>query len=404
MADKIRLAFLESGHFHAALTLRDRHPRLADEVFVYAAEGPDLDHFLALIESFNGRTDAPTAWQVDLRAGPNALTRLCAEQPADAVVLAGRNDSKLAAIHSLHAAGLPVLADKPWLIDAAALPLLDDITAEPPVAMDIMTSRQSVANRLVKALIARGVAGTLRSIDFTSRHHLYKLVNNAPLVRPPWYFDTEVQGEGINDLPSHYVDMALWLAGNDDVALVSARQTATNVPHETFSAVTGLEDFPKVLEDNIAGDALALLCNAELKFRIGKMPVTVDAAWNLAVPDGGGDSHGLTVHGSAVDLVVDHSPETAFATVLSAIPHGDDGPLRTAVSELAEDFPGIAFDGKQITIPDALDGGHEAHFALVLDEFLGYVENTEPSPDLAKDLAVKYSLLAEAKTRAHLDD
>ncbi len=404
MSDKIRLAFLEPGHFHAALTLRERHPRLADEVFVYAAEGPDLQHFLALVESFNSRAEAPTTWQVDLRAGPNALARLCAEQPADAVVLAGRNDGKLAAIHTLHAAGLPVLADKPWLIDAAALPLLQDIVAGPPLAMDIMSSRQSVANRLVKELIVRGVAGSLLGIEFYSRHHLYKLVNDAPLVRPDWYFDTAIQGEGINDLPSHYVDMALWLAGNDDVTLVSAEQTATEVPRQTYAAVTGLDSFPDALQDRVSGDSLALLSNAVLEFRIGEVPVLVDAAWNIAVPEGGGDSHGLTVRGSAADLIVDHSAETGFATVLSATPHGDDSALRAAVQDLAADFPGIALDGGQIVIPDALDGGHEAHFALVLDAFLKTLDGAEPPADLAKDLAVKYALLAAAKTRAHADD
>src|SRR5262249_29448862 len=43
------LAFLDPGHFHAALTLRERHARVRDEIFVYAPAGPELDDFLALI-------------------------------------------------------------------------------------------------------------------------------------------------------------------------------------------------------------------------------------------------------------------------------------------------------------------------------------------------------------------
>ena len=42
------LAFLEPGHFHATLTLRDPSPRVSPEVFVYATAGPELDDFLAL--------------------------------------------------------------------------------------------------------------------------------------------------------------------------------------------------------------------------------------------------------------------------------------------------------------------------------------------------------------------
>lgn len=49
------LLFLEPGHFHAALTIRERHPLLRDEIFVYASEGPELAEFLGLVEAFNRR-------------------------------------------------------------------------------------------------------------------------------------------------------------------------------------------------------------------------------------------------------------------------------------------------------------------------------------------------------------
>jgi len=39
------LAFLEPGHFHATLTLRD--PRGSPEVFTNAIAGPELDDFRA---------------------------------------------------------------------------------------------------------------------------------------------------------------------------------------------------------------------------------------------------------------------------------------------------------------------------------------------------------------------
>ncbi len=37
---------LNPGHFHAALVLRDSHPSLADDIFVYSEQGPDLDRFI----------------------------------------------------------------------------------------------------------------------------------------------------------------------------------------------------------------------------------------------------------------------------------------------------------------------------------------------------------------------
>src|SRR5262245_20690746 len=77
------LAFIEPGHFHAALTIAERHPAVRDDIFVYAAEGPELDDFLALIARFNGRATRPTAWRPVVRAGDRALARFLDERPGD---------------------------------------------------------------------------------------------------------------------------------------------------------------------------------------------------------------------------------------------------------------------------------------------------------------------------------
>src|SRR4030095_4475212 len=62
------LVFLDPGHFHAALTLRERHPLVRDEIVVYAptaehAGGAELAEFLTLVEAFNRRPERPTQWQ-----------------------------------------------------------------------------------------------------------------------------------------------------------------------------------------------------------------------------------------------------------------------------------------------------------------------------------------------------
>ena len=55
------LLFLDPGHFHAALALRAANPRVADEIIVYAPDGPDLRDFLALIDRDPGSGDGDTA-------------------------------------------------------------------------------------------------------------------------------------------------------------------------------------------------------------------------------------------------------------------------------------------------------------------------------------------------------
>ena len=111
------------------------------------------------------------------------------------------------------------LAYEPWLIGAADLPLLRETVAGAPLAMDIMTERHEITTRLQKALSeSPEVFGAFRTdgdpaILLESVHHLYKLVNQRPLVRPGWYFDVAVQGEGITDVTTHLVDLTQWMTG-----------------------------------------------------------------------------------------------------------------------------------------------------------------------------------------------
>src|SRR2546423_14068372 len=88
------LLFLDPGHFHAALTLRVRQARVADEVFVYAHEGAELRDFLALVERFNRRASNPTRWRPVVTTADDPLGRLVDEQRGDGGVLAGKKGGK----------------------------------------------------------------------------------------------------------------------------------------------------------------------------------------------------------------------------------------------------------------------------------------------------------------------
>src|SRR5256884_8720897 len=115
------LLFLDPGHFHAALTLRSPQARAADEVFVYAREGAELRDFLALVERFTRRSPHPTRWRPVVTTSDDPLERLVGERRGDVVVLAGKNGGKARTIRRLHESGFHVLADKPWLVEPAAL-------------------------------------------------------------------------------------------------------------------------------------------------------------------------------------------------------------------------------------------------------------------------------------------
>ena len=89
----------DPGHFHAALLLVQRNPRVSQTIHVYAPTGPDVEKFITLIENFNSRTDDTTDWLLDCHNSPNAtdaLEAMVAERPGRIVILAGRNGDRLA--------------------------------------------------------------------------------------------------------------------------------------------------------------------------------------------------------------------------------------------------------------------------------------------------------------------
>ncbi|HXV08058.1 MAG TPA: putative oxidoreductase C-terminal domain-containing protein [Burkholderiales bacterium] len=414
---------LNPGHFHAALTLRQRHARLSDDVYVYAEEGSDVESFLRIVRTFNDRAQQPTGWRLHVYRGPDYLERMLAERPGEVAIVAGRNDVKMRCIHRLHADGLLVLGDKPWLIHPGELTLLKETATTPPLAMDIMTERHEITSRLQKALMANPeVFGRLRTdgsepaIHIRSVHHLYKIVNQRPLVRPAWYFDTAVQGEGIMDVTTHLVDLVQWMAGGGepfryprDVELISARQWPTDVPRDMFARITGLEDFPAALRSRVSGGVLRYLCNAEIAYRLRGVPVLIESRWDLAIPEGGGDTHFTVVRGTRADLVVEQGPETGFQTSLVVRPVGTakgfEDALAGAARSLQPSFPGLAFEraGEQFraSIPAALRTTHEEHFAAVLEEFLACIDGTAALADLGADLVSKYTLLAHSAELSH---
>ena len=147
------LTFLAPEHFHAALTLREGHPLLDEEIFVYAAAAAEIREFLDLVARFNARAERPTRWRPVARVGSDPLGRLLSERTGDLVVVAGRNDRKMDWIRRLHGAGLAVLADKPWMTGSDGLADLRQTLAGPPLAMEIMTGRHEATTLVTRMLV-----------------------------------------------------------------------------------------------------------------------------------------------------------------------------------------------------------------------------------------------------------
>lgn len=414
------LVFLQPGHFHAALTLRQADHRLNDEVHVYAKEGPELDAFLALVAGFNAREHHPTRWRPVVYAGPRPRERLLAERPGDVLVLAGPTDRKLADILAAHQAGMAVLADKPWVLGAEQEPLLRAALGGPPLALDIMTERHEIVWRLARALVRAPevfgeFAGTddLPAIELFSTHQLYKQVSGQTLRRPAWYFDVARQGDGIVDVPSHLVDLVQWLLGgppcdvDTDVGRLRARRWCTPVPADAFERITGVPAWPPALWRYVGGGALQLAANGELRHSLRGLPVRVHSVWALSEEPASDHNRGV-LRGTRAEVEVTQGvgdPEARSVTVRPVADAAAVGrALETAVAGWSQAFPGLAVHsvpgGYALTVPAALVTPHETNFARVLDRFLAHLDVGDWPADEVANLRAKYTLLGRAQARA----
>jgi len=418
------LLILNPGHFHAALVLRERHPSLSDDIYVYSEPGPDLDRFLEIAESFNNRQVNPTRWKLNIYRGNDGLEKLIHDKKGDIVVLAGRNNTKMENIDTLNRAGFAILADKPWVTTQAALPFLRaTMASDRPLAADIMTERYEIATLLQKEFLAeKDVFGQIRieedagpSVFKECVHHLYKIVNEKPLVRPVWYFDIDIQGEGIVDTTIHLVDMTHWMLFpgipidyEKDIELIEARRWATGVPLDKFAKITGTHQFPQAVQEYVKDDILNYFCNGELIYRLKGVPVHLREIWNLDEPPGGGDTHRSLIKGTRSDLMIRQLPEHVFKTELLIVPRGHRIQVEEAVQDClgkwSHRYPGLSVNPEKnallMNIPDDLRTTHEEHFCQVRDTFLAHLDaGTEPPEHRACTIA-KYTLLADARSKA----
>jgi predicted dehydrogenase len=425
----IHFMTLDPGHFHAALVQKEMYPGVARRVDVYAPLGSDLVDHLGRVARFNTRPQNPTAWELEVHTGPDSLQRMLREHPGNAVVLSGRNRGKIERIQASLDAGLHALVDKPWILEAADLPKLERVlgTADEKklVALDIMTERFEVTSELQRALVndaaifGRALPGTEAepSVYMESVHHLMKTVAGAPNIRPVWFFDTEEQGEGLNDIGTHLVDLVQWTLFPDqaldhrkDARVLRAQRWPTLIPRAEFKRVTR-EDFPASFAPRIKADALELFCNTLVTYALRGVHVTLNVIWDWEAPAGGGDSHFAYYRGSRAKVEIRQGVAEKYRPELYVVPNAPAdkaavlAAAQKAIGGLQQQFPGTAVVdlGRelQVTIPDGLRVSHEEHFAQVTQRFLRYVRDRGTLPPWERpNMLAKYYVTTEGTALA----
>jgi predicted dehydrogenase len=417
---ELRLITLDPGHFHAALFQKEMLPGVSPHASVYAPFGPDLILHLNRVVAFNLRKDNPTRWELDIHAAPDFMERMLKDRPGNVVVLSGRGRGKIARIQACVEAGLHILGDKPWILDPADLPLVEKalVTAEKQgvVAYDGMTQRFEISCILQREMVGDPAifgsplpgSETSPTVYMESVHHIMKLVAGAPNLRPVWFFDTEQYGEGLSDLGTHLVDLVQWTLFPDqaldwrkDIEVIRGSHWPTVLTREQFQRVTGETDFPDFLKANVKNDRLDYFCNDRVHYTIRGIRTTLDVIWNYEAPPGLGDTETAIFRGSRSRVDVLQGKEQNFIPELYVVPNRPEdkdavlAAVRRKVAALQSAWPGFPVQdlGARIwvTIPAQHRVGHEAHFALLIKRFLGYVRDPKSLPAWEKpNMLAKY--------------
>lgn len=408
MAD-IRLMALDPGHFHAALVQKEMYPGVAPRVDVFAPLGTDLLEHLGRIAAYNRRPESPTAWRMEVHTGPDFLERMLRERPGNVVVLSGRNRGKIDRVAASVDAGLHVLGDKPWVLASADLPKLEAALAaadrQGTVAYDIMTERFEITTILQRVLVndaavfGEPVAGTPAEpgVYMESVHYLMKTVSGAPNIRPAWFFDTAEQGEGLNDIGTHLVDLVQWTLFPDqaidvrtDVAVLAAQRWPTVISREQFERVTREPQFPDSLAAAVRNGSLEYFCNTLVTYRLRGIHTTLNVIWDWEPQPGSGDTHFAYYRGTRSRVEVRQGKADRYRPELYVVPASAGGAaallpvVQEALRGVEERYPGVAVEERagelHVTIPDRFRVGHEAHFAQVTANFLNYVRDRSSLP------------------------
>ena len=405
----VRLMTVDPGHFHAALVQKEMYPGVDPKVDVYAPPGGDLDAHLKRIDAFNKRAAQPTAWNMALHTSADFFERMLRERPGNVVVLSGRNRVKIGQIAASVGAGLHVLADKPWILKSSDLPQLESTLAEADkagvVAYDIMTERFEITSLLQRALVNdRAVFGEpLKGTEadpavyMESVHFLLKMVAGAPNIRPAWFFDNTQQGEGLNDVGTHLVDLVQWTLFPDqaldyrqDAKVLSAQRWATPIPEAEFRRVTGEPGFPAFLAPVVKQGTLEYFCNTLVSYTLRGIHTKLNVIWDWEPVPGAGDTHYAFYKGSRAKVEVRQTQADKLRPELYVVASsaGDRGAVlsavRARVAALQSQFPGVAVEERgteiHVAIPDSFRVGHEAHFAQVTTEFLRFLRDRRALP------------------------
>jgi predicted dehydrogenase len=235
-----------------------------------------------------------------------------------------------------------------------------------------------------------------------------KTVAGAPNIRPPWFFDTAEQGEGLNDIGTHLVDLVQWTLAPDqpidyrsDVRVLAAQRWATTISEDNFRRVTGEPGFPPALAGSIKDGRLEYYANTLVSYTVRGIQTKLNVIWDWEAEPGSGDTHFAFYKGTRARIEVRQTKADRFLPELYVVPAAATlkpqvlAAVQAKIAALQPLYPGVGVADRgtdiHITIPAKLREGHEAHFAQVTAAFLKYLRDRRTQPAWERpNMAAKY--------------
>jgi hypothetical protein len=223
------------------------------------------------------------------------------------------------------------------------------------------------------------------------------MVAGAPNIRPAWFFDNTQQGEGLNDVGTHLVDLVQWTLFPDealdyrrDAKVLAAQRWPTPIPEAEFRRVTGEPGFPTFLAPLVKDGTLEYFCNTLVSYTLRGIHTKLNVIWDWEPAPGAGDTHYAFYKGSRAKVEVRQTRADQLRPELYVVP-ADAGDrravlsaVRARIAALQPEFPGVAVEERgaeiHVAIPDSFRVGHEAHFAQVTAEFLRFLRDRRALP------------------------
>ena len=135
------------------------------------------------------------------------------------------NGRRMEIVEACSAAGIPVMSDKPLVVNEDGLRQLTAVMEKgTPVSM-MYTLRFEKIVRALKVLLDSGELGRLINMEIFNPHQLH------PERRPDWHFDP-AHGTVASDLLTHSVDLFRWFTGGEEWEYREAMVTKSILPEK----------------------------------------------------------------------------------------------------------------------------------------------------------------------------